>query len=83
MELKSKIKAVKPKVSFGNLRLTSKTSPEVKNLKLGQKMTVEVEIEVEALRQPDRWEISENGVGPKDILANVNIGKIIFPKAKK
>lgn len=81
MELKSKVTAVKEKPSYGHLRLSSKDFPEVKNLELGEAQTITIKVDVKGLRQPDRWEITEQKMKPTDIIAQVDIvGVSKFPE---
>lgn len=67
MQLKSKVKAVKPEKSYGHVSLSSKDFPFVKDAKLGTTIKVEVELKVDSLRAPDRWEITENNMKPTDV----------------
>jgi hypothetical protein len=83
MKLENKVKAVKQVKSYGNLHLSSKDLPEVKNLSLGDKITLAIEVDVRGLRKPDRWEISEEGMKPGDIRADINILGVTLPSKKQ
>ena len=83
MKLENKVKAVKETKSYGHLTLRSSDVPATKNLTLGDKQTLIIEVDVQALRKPDRWDISENGMKPGDVIAEVRILKVESPKIEK
>ena len=76
MKLENKVKAVKQEVSFGHLNINSSKFPFVKDMKIGEKTTLTIDVEIKGLRAPDRWEMQENGMKPTDINASVNITNI-------
>jgi hypothetical protein len=73
MELKSKVSAVKKEKSYGHLSLNSKELPFVKNLKIGESAEFEIKVKIKGLRTPDQWEVSNEKINPKDIIASVEI----------
>lgn len=74
MEVKAKIKPLAPeKKSYGNITLCSSDFPGVKNLKLGSPLELTIKVEVTSLRQADRWEVSEQGYKPNDVIANIKV----------
>ena len=83
MKLENKVKAVKAVKSYGHLTLRSSDIPAAKDLTLGDKQTLIIEVDVQALRKPDNWDISENGMKPGDVIAEVRILKVESPKVEK
>lgn len=81
-QLSQKVKPVKEVKSYGSLHLTSKDLPNVKNLSIGDKLTITTDIEVVGLRKPDRWEIQNDNLRPTDIKVNVEIRKVNIPDKK-
>jgi hypothetical protein len=67
--LKNKVKAVKEEKSFGHLNIHSKDFPDVSEFKLTETIELTVTLKVNSLRSPDRWEIAEQKMNPKDIMA--------------
>lgn len=84
MKLEAKIKAVpKEPRSYGHINVNSTDFPGVKELEIGTKVSLIVEVEVERLSKADRWEISENKAKPGDINAGMSIRKIELANPKK
>lgn len=81
MKLENKVKAVKaePK-SYGHITLNSSDFPGVKELTLGDKKSITVEVDIRALRKPDRWQISEDKMKPDDVIADIKIMGVSLPK---
>lgn len=50
------------KKNYGHLNIDSTDLASAKNAKIGDKMTVLVEIEVTGLRKPDKWDAEEYGI---------------------
>jgi hypothetical protein len=71
--LKNKVKVVKEEKSFGHLNFHSKDFPEVKEFELNKTVELIVTLKVNSLRSPDRWEIAEQKMNPKDVTASGNI----------
>lgn len=82
MKLESKVKAVKEEKSYGHLTLNSADHPEVAECKIGEEKELTIKIRVKGLRQPDRWEIQDKQMKPKDVVANVIITDIKHKSAK-
>ena len=83
MKLESKVKAVKQEKSFGHLNLNSSTHEFIKSCKIGEEKELTIKVKVKGLRQPDRWEISEEKMKPTDVIASVNIVEIKSHKPPK
>jgi hypothetical protein len=84
MQLGQKIKpAPKEEKSYGHLNLNSATAPFVKDCKIGEEKEVTIKIRVKGLRQPDRWEVSEEKMKPTDVIASVNVIGISHKSSKK
>ena len=84
MQLTQKIKpAPKEEKSYGHLNLNSATHTFIKDCKIGEEKEITIKIRVKGLRQPDRWEISEEKMKPTDVIANVNIIDISHKSSDK
>lgn len=83
MKLSSQVKAVKEEKSYGHLTLNSADHPEVLDCKIGETKELTITVKVKGLRQPDRWEISEKQMKPKDVVANVIITDIKHKSSEK
>jgi hypothetical protein len=71
--LKNKVSVVKEEKSFGHLNFHSKDFPGVKNFDLNKTIDLVVTVKVTSLRSPDRWEIADQKMNPKDVMAAGNI----------
>ena len=80
MKLVQKVTAVKEPKSYGHITLNSSDFPEVANLKLGDKQTFEITVDVTALRKPDSWEVSNNKVKPSDVIASIRVTNVKIEK---
>lgn len=76
MKLANKVQQVKPEKSFGHLTINSKDFAFVKDLKIGSEAEFEINVKIKGLRAPDNWDISEQGMKPGDIIAEVMIKNI-------
>jgi len=83
MKLSSKVTAVKEEKSYGHLTLNSSDHPEVLDCKIGETKELTITVKVKGLRQPDNWQISEQGMKPKDVIAEVIITGISHKPKKK
>jgi len=66
MQLKAKVTAVKPKKLAGHINVNPGML-DTSEYKLGDKVTLEVTVEVTSLRKPDMWELKEEGAKPNDV----------------
>lgn len=85
MKVAQKISVAKkePK-SYGQITLNSANFPGVKDLTLGDKQNIMVSVDIRSLSKPDRWQISEEGMKPTDVIARINILGVTLPtKAMK
>lgn len=73
MELKAKIKAVKPEEVITHLTVNSKKHPFLKDQKIGATFKMEVSGVISGIRVPDRWEISEQGMTPDTLILNLKV----------
>lgn len=83
MKVENKVKAIKVAKSYGSLHLNSKDTPGVKDLTIGEKKTITIEVEITGLRKPDRWEIQEEKMNPNDVKVNMEIRKVVLPSKNK
>jgi hypothetical protein len=84
MKLTAKVKPMpKEPKSYGHITLSSADFPGVADLKLGDKQTFTVEVDITALRKPDRWEVSDGNAKPNDVVASIKIMNVVLPKEKK
>lgn len=82
-KLKSKVSVMaKPEKSYGHLNLSSKDFPEVKDFTLAKEVELTVKFKIKTLRNPDRWEVAENKMNPKDVMASGEICDIKFAASK-
>ena len=79
MLVKNQVKAVKEVKSFGRINVNSKDVPGVKDLTIGQKVTITIDVEITGLRKPDRWEISNKEILPTDVKVDMEIRKVVLP----
>lgn len=76
MKLTNKVQQVKPEKSYGHLTINSKDFAFAKDLKIGSETELEIKVKIKGLRAPDNWDISENGMKPGDIIAEVMVKNI-------
>jgi hypothetical protein len=76
MKLENKVKQVKEEKSYGNLYVNSKDLPFIKDVSIGDIVELTIKLKVTQLRQPDRWEVSEQKLNPKDVIVSGSITKI-------
>jgi len=76
-------KAPKQKRHYGNLSLVDSDFPGAGELKIGEKVTVQVEVEVTGLRKPDKWDISEGYAKATDVQLSCDILSAKGINAKK
>ena len=60
----------------GSLNISSEDMSEVKDWDIGDKVTVEVDIEVTELRKADEFDIEEYGMKENSVKANTDITAI-------
>jgi hypothetical protein len=83
MKLSQSVKPMhKEAKSYGNLTLSSADFPKVAELCLGDNQKFEITARITALRNPDRWEVSEHKVNPKDVIASITITGVDFDGKK-
>jgi len=66
-------KAVKNEKYLGSINVNSDNIKEVKDWGIGDKITLEVEIEVNYLSQADKWDIENEGKNKDSIQCRGNI----------
>lgn len=78
-------KSPKTTRNYGHLNITSGDVSSLKNAKIGDKIKLEVEIEVTGLQKPDRWDIEEMGMkaGEVRIQSDIKGVKDCAPKNAK
>lgn len=69
-------KPTKNEMYKGNISISSKDIPEIKDWNIGDKVSVMVDIEVSELRKCDKYEVEEYGMKPDSIKAYGDIKTI-------
>ena len=70
------LKQVKEEKSYGSLYVNSKDLPFIKDVSIGDIVELTIKLKVTQLRQPDRWEVSEQKLNPKDVIVSGSITEI-------
>ena len=83
MKLPNKVKAVKEEKSYGHLTLNSSNFPFVKDCTIGEVKELTIKLKVKELRAPSKWDISEGGMKPNDVIIGGSIVGIEHKPEKK